>query len=165
MIVKGSPGVINISHRAHGIEIYPMKYAHGSVVFCLVVVTHLVCKLMGYNCSYPSDLYHWHWRHDDVIKWKHFPRYCPFVRESTGDRWIPLTKARDAELWWFLWPAPEQMVEQRIETPVPWYAIARIMTSLECWDWPSSSELTLKYMGKIDHYATTTRNNRVPFYW
>ena len=20
------------------------------------------------------------WRHDDVIKWKHFPRYCPFVR-------------------------------------------------------------------------------------
>ena len=21
-----------------------------------------------------------HWRHDDVIKWKHFPRYWPFVR-------------------------------------------------------------------------------------
>ena len=28
-------------------------------------------------------------RHDDVIKWKHFPRYWPFVREFTGHRWIP----------------------------------------------------------------------------
>ena len=33
--------------------------------------------------------------HDDVIKWRHFPHYCPFVR---GIRWIPLTKASDAEL-------------------------------------------------------------------
>ena len=32
--------------------------------------------------------------HDDVIKWKHFPRYWPFVkgRETTGHRWILLTK-------------------------------------------------------------------------
>ena len=27
--------------------------------------------------------------HDDVIKWKHFPRYWLFVREFTGHRWIP----------------------------------------------------------------------------
>ena len=33
--------------------------------------------------------------HDDVI----------------GHRWIPLTKASDAELWCFLWSAPEQAVE------------------------------------------------------
>ena len=44
--------------------------------------------------------------HDDVIKWKHFPRYWPFVLEFTGPRWIPLTKASDAELWCFLWSAP-----------------------------------------------------------
>ena len=25
-----------------------------------------------------------------------------------GHRWIPLTKASDAKLWWFLWSAPEQ---------------------------------------------------------
>ena len=30
--------------------------------------------------------------HDDVIKWKHFPSYWSFVRWSTGDRWIPITK-------------------------------------------------------------------------
>ena len=29
--------------------------------------------------------------HDDVIKWKHFPRYWPFVRVFTGHRWIPCT--------------------------------------------------------------------------
>ena len=27
--------------------------------------------------------------------------------EFTGHRWIPLTKASDAELWYFLWSAPE----------------------------------------------------------
>ena len=45
--------------------------------------------------------------HGDVIKWKHFPRYWPFVRGIHRSRWIPLTKASDAELWCFLWSAPE----------------------------------------------------------
>ena len=35
----------------------------------------------------------------------------PFWGESTGHRWIPLTKASDAELCWYLWSAPEQPVE------------------------------------------------------
>ena len=26
--------------------------------------------------------------------------------EFTGHRWIPITKASDAELWWFFWSAP-----------------------------------------------------------
>ena len=39
--------------------------------------------------------------HDDVIKWKHFPHYWPFVHQ-----WIPHTKASKAELWCFLWSAP-----------------------------------------------------------
>ena len=43
--------------------------------------------------------------HDDVIKWKHFPRYCPFVRGIHRSRRIPRTKASDAELWCFLWSA------------------------------------------------------------
>ena len=45
--------------------------------------------------------------HEDVIKWKHFPRYWPFVRGIHRSRWIPRTKASDAELWCFLWFAPE----------------------------------------------------------
>ena len=39
--------------------------------------------------------------HDDVIKWKHFPRNCHLCGEFTGPRWIPRTKASDAELWCF----------------------------------------------------------------
>ena len=31
--------------------------------------------------------------------------------EFTGLRWIPRTKASDAELWYFLWSAPEWMVQ------------------------------------------------------
>ena len=39
--------------------------------------------------------------HDDVIKWQYFPRYWPFVRGIHRSRWIPHTKASDAELWCF----------------------------------------------------------------
>ena len=49
--------------------------------------------------------------HDDVIKWKHFPRNWPFVRGIHRSRWIPHTKASDAELWCFLWSASEYTVE------------------------------------------------------
>ena len=38
---------------------------------------------------------------DDVIRWKHFSRYWPFVRG------IPRTKASDADLWCFLWSVSE----------------------------------------------------------
>ena len=31
----------------------------------------------------------------------------PLCREFIGQRWIPLTKTTDAELWCFLWSAPE----------------------------------------------------------
>ena len=33
--------------------------------------------------------------HDDVIKWKHFPRYWPFVRVIHRSRWIPRTWSFD----------------------------------------------------------------------
>ena len=66
--------------------------------------------------------------HDSVIKWEHFPRYWPFVRGIHRHRWISLTKASDAERWCFRWSAPEQMVEQTIETLVIWDAIVPIMT-------------------------------------
>ena len=46
-------------------------------------------------------------------------------------RWVPHTKASDAEVWCFLWSAPQQTVET-IETLVIWYVIALIMTSLKC---------------------------------
>ena len=53
----------------------------------------------------------------------------PLWGESIDDRWIPLTKASDVELWCFL-SMPEQTVEQTLETPVIWDATALNMTSL-----------------------------------
>ena len=69
--------------------------------------------------------------HDNIIKWKQFPRYWLLWEESTGHRWIPLTKENDVELWCFLFFC--QTVEQTIDTPVIWNAIALIVTSLQ-WD-------------------------------
>ena len=51
----------------------------------------------------------------------------PWWGESTGHRWIPLTKASD---WCFLWSAPQQTVGQTIEPPAIWEAITLIMTSV-----------------------------------
>ena len=43
---------------------------------------------------------HYEWKQ---IKWKHFPRYWPpLCGEFTDHRWIPITKASNAELWCFL---------------------------------------------------------------
>ena len=39
--------------------------------------------------------------HDDVIKWKHFPRYWPMCGEVPGQWWISLTKTSDVELLMF----------------------------------------------------------------
>ena len=54
----------------------------------------------------------------------------PLWGESTGHRWIPLTKASDTELWRFLWSAPEQTAKQAMETPMIWDDIVLIMASL-----------------------------------
>ena len=54
----------------------------------------------------------------------------PLCGEFTDHRWIPLTKASDAKLWYFLWSAPEQPVERTIETQLIWDAVVLIMTSL-----------------------------------
>ena len=70
------------------------------------------------------------WQHVDVTNWKHFPRYWPFVRGIHRSPVNPPTKASDAELWCFLWSTPEQTIEQTIETPVIWDAMAPIMTLL-----------------------------------
>ena len=40
--------------------------------------------------------------------------------ETTDHRWISLTKASDAELWYFLWSTPGQTAEQTLDTPVIW---------------------------------------------
>ena len=50
--------------------------------------------------------------------------------QFTDHRWIPRTKASDAELSCLLWSVPEPALGQTMEMPVIWDAIALITTSL-----------------------------------
>ena len=54
----------------------------------------------------------------------------PLCGEFAGHRWIPLTKASDAELWCFFLSAPDLTVKLTIVRMVIWDSIALIMTSL-----------------------------------
>ena len=48
------------------------------------------CKfVISIMAGTPPNLTHYS---DEDKVWKRFPHYWPFKGESTGDRWIPLTK-------------------------------------------------------------------------
>ena len=57
-------------------------------------------SLFDFFTSLPCSNITW-WRHGNI-----FRVTGPLCGEFTGHRWIPLTKASDAELWCFLWSAP-----------------------------------------------------------
>ena len=49
--------------------------------WCISVLNTSYGKLITF-CAYPRNHAHnFHIHHDEVIKWKHFPRYWPFVRK------------------------------------------------------------------------------------
>ena len=91
------------------------------------------CTLIHYIphiCSWrPNGQYVSH--HDDIIKWKHFPRYWRFVREIQRSTLDSHHKGRwHGALMFFFSSAPQQTFEQRIETSVIWDTNALIMTSM-----------------------------------
>ena len=111
----------------------PLTYIRYSISPSLICSLHIYnfqfyirgnfdCKTT--NTSVPPQ------SHDDVMKWKHFPRYWPFARGIHRPPVDSPHKGQWRGVWCFLWSAPEQTVEQNIETPVIWDAIALIMTSL-----------------------------------
>ena len=55
---------------------------------------------IGFKDKGPND-------HDDVINGNIFRVTGHLFGEFTGPRWIPRTKASDAEFWCFLWSASE----------------------------------------------------------
>ena len=76
-----------------------------------VLVLHSVVVLIIARLSFRAYANGLSTEHDDVIKWKIFRVTGPLCGEFTSHRWIARTKASDAELWCFLWSAPEQAVE------------------------------------------------------
>ena len=53
------------------------------------------------------------WNHGGLISSHFFRVTDPLCWEFTGHRWITITKASDAELWCFLWAAPEQRLSKQ----------------------------------------------------
>ena len=66
----------------------------------------MASQVTGNSILY-STIFQANIKHDDVIKWKLFRVTDHLCGEFTGHRWIPRKKASDAELWCFLWSAPE----------------------------------------------------------
>ena len=63
--------------------------------------------------------------HDNVIKWKHFPRYCPLCEEYIGHRWITLTKASDSDV----------LCDRRLNKRLSKHSICRWFETLSCSLW------------------------------
>ena len=98
---------IRYSDRSYGATMIEAKYAL-EIIFTKATPYLASSVMVSYVVSFERI---WVKIHDDVIKWKHFPRYWPFVREihrsPVNLRWISHTKASDAELWCFIWSASE----------------------------------------------------------
>ena len=102
-----------------------VKWCPSCSVFyhCAWCISIVVCIVYSYTCYFQSVTnghhgrfyFHFHVSHvfhDDDIKWKHFRVTGHLCGEFTGHRWIPHTKASDAELWCFLWSASEWLSKQ-----------------------------------------------------
>ena len=99
--------------------------------------------------------------HDDVIKWKHFPRNWPFVRGIHRSRWIPHTKASDAELWCFLLSASDKRLSKQpwgwwFETP-SWSLWRQCNGKLSFWQLPVQP--VMKVSSKWRHFRFSDAGN------
>ena len=110
----------------------------------LICVTRPQCVKADQWSWWPSSLTYLHVASWDFVNVRRmmtssngniFRVIGPLWGEFTVHRWIPLTKASDAELWCFLWSAPDSSAsdrypQQTIEMLVIWDATSLIMTSL-----------------------------------
>ena len=103
-------------------DIYIYIYILAGSVFFSCWVWHVPGCLL-------HPLFRW-WRMMTSSSGNMFRITGPLHGGFTVHRGIPLTKTSDAELWCFLWYAPEQTFELTIEMPMIWDAIALIMTAL-----------------------------------
>ena len=69
--------------------------------YCLI--SENLLKIINSWSDFEENMSNSWWRH----QMKTCPRYWPFVRGINRSLWILRTKASDAELWCFLWSAPE----------------------------------------------------------
>ena len=106
-------------------KMFPFDY----VIMGVVCVTQALGsrRKPPYRQGNNNNIMTWH---DDVIKQEHFPRHWPFVRGLHQSPVNSPHRGQWRELWCFLWSGPVPTVEQTMETPVIWDAMALVMTSL-----------------------------------
>ena len=104
------------------------NYVHHRVPYITLIISAMyACKQAVLATQYPTL-----WLFNNMMMSSNeniFRVTGPLWGESTGHRWIPLTKVSDTEPWRFLWLGPKWTVGWTIETLVIWDAIALIMTS------------------------------------
>ena len=98
-------GIISMRYRwmqATCSPFFPPQLKDNDCEWVLSQVRRPVCHRGSSKCCCPICCYKGIWRkHDDAIKRKHFRVTGHLCEEFTGYRWIPRTKASDAELWCF----------------------------------------------------------------
>ena len=90
----------NLSHRHESINKMLSMYicvCHTYIDIHIRIYKYIYISRMNAQVRFALSFHH-----DDVIKWKHFRVTGHLCGEFTGHRWIPRTKASEAELWWFL---------------------------------------------------------------
>ena len=126
------------SVRENAILKYKCEFGKVFVALEIVILTYS-CVASDENCTNTSNFLPMYciqisWEYSQHMMTSSngniFHVIWPLWEESTGHWWIPLTKASDVELWYFLWSVPEQTVEQTIETLVICDPIMLILTSL-----------------------------------
>ena len=96
----------------------------------------------GYSISYKNE-------HDDVINWKHFPRYWPLCEGNHGPTMDSPHKGQWRRALIFLWSSSEQTAEQAIETPVIWDAVALVVTISRIMNMHIMSTLALRIQNVV----------------
>ena len=84
--------------------------------YCWSIAMLMISKiLLNFILSSLPKRKNWHLKecidYDDAVKWKHFPRYWPFVRGIHRASVDSPHKTSESKRWYFLWSAPEQTVE------------------------------------------------------
>ena len=147
--------------RHRNVGVFPNNYAYG---LCFVLSWFMqICPYpMGlikgskYQWTNTEQYRYWYYppqqskaweTHDDVMKWKHFPPYWPFVREIPGEfpAQRPVTRSfdlffdlrlnkRSSKQWWGWWfETPSHPLWRHCKTHVhiPWH-ILHLLISGNC---------------------------------
>ena len=131
-----------------------MNHGESSVWLCLVVVSNgAIVRGSSETIITNMDKR----MHDDVIKWKHFPRYWPFVWGIHRSRWIPRTKASNAELWCF--------GDLRMKKRLSKQSQGRWFKTQSCSLWRQCNVTWIQYAQVLyDHNKTTCNKKNVHIY-